>query len=384
MLEVIPDTEQMVDLVGKSLFEIWKELSTLIDEKYDMDCLWDKDGKAWTYEYKYRRGGKTLFALYNSIKTKYLLKKSGRYFFIQRKEKNLSSINEIKSKFIIENKQIKEIKTENNSNNTLIEIEKLMRFRKGQPFSMYDNTKKEEMKNSIKENGILVPIIIRKIEEDKYEILSGHNRVECAKELGFSTIPSQIVDCDEDKATLIMLDTNLNNREKILPVEKGYAYKQRNEILKNRGNISNNNSFSNHYTKWNEEGKSQIYNYIRLTELIKQLQEKVNIEQIPIKAGVELSYLIKEEQEIVNQAIEDEQIKITVVQAQKIRLKKNQINYELVLKILKNEKIKVEKFTGKIEKRAYKIYKDKFKNDKEFTDLILDLLDKYFSSEKVS
>lgn len=296
----------------------------------------------------------------------------------------MSSINEIKSKFIIENKQIKEDKINNNSNNTLIEIEKLVSFRKGQPFSMYDNTKKEEMKNSIKENGILVPIIIRKIEQDKYEILSGHNRVECAKELGFSTIPSQIVDCDDDKATLIMLDTNLNNREKILPVEKGYAYKQRNEILKNRGNISNNNSYSNNSTEWNEEGKSQIYNYIRLTELIKPLQEKVNIEQIPIKAGVELSYLVKEEQEIVNQVIEDEQVKITVVQAQKIRLKKNQINYELVLKILKNEKIKVEKFTGKIEKRAYKIYKGKFKNDKEFTDLILDLLDQYFSSEKVS
>lgn len=296
----------------------------------------------------------------------------------------MSSIDEIKSKFIIENKQIKESEAEKNSNNTLIEIEKLVSFRKGQPFSMYDNTKKEEMKNSIKENGILVPIIIRKIEEDKYEVLSGHNRVECAKELGFSTIPSQIVDCDDDKATLIMLDTNLNNREKILPVEKGYAYKKRNEILKNRGNISNNNSFSNNSTEWNEEGKSQIYNYIRLTELIKPLQEKVNMEQIPIKAGVELSYLVKEEQEIVNQVIEDEQLKITVVQAQKIRLKKNQINYELVLKILKNEKIKVEKFTGKIEKRAYKIYKDKFKNNKEFTDLILDLLEKYFSSEKVS
>lgn len=296
----------------------------------------------------------------------------------------MSSINEIKSKFIVENKQIKEHKINRNSNNTLIEIEKLVKFRKGQPFSMYDNTKKEEMKNSIKENGILVPIIVRKIEEDKYEILSGHNRVKCAKEVGFSTIPSQIVDCDDDKATLIMLDTNLNNREKILPVEKGYAYKQRNEVLKNRGNISNNNSFSNNSTEWNEEGKSQIYNYIRLTELIKPLQEKVNIEQIPIKAGVELSYLVKEEQEIVNQVIEDEQIKITVVQAQKIRLKKSQINYELVLKIIKNKKIKVEKFTGKIEKRAYKIYKDKFKNDKEFTDLILDLLDQYFSSEKVS
>lgn len=64
MLDIIPNTEQMTDLVGKSLWEIWEKLCALIDEKYDMDCLWNNGGKAWTYEYKYRRGGKTLCALY--------------------------------------------------------------------------------------------------------------------------------------------------------------------------------------------------------------------------------------------------------------------------------------------------------------------------------
>ncbi len=64
MLDKIPDAEQMTALVGKSLYEIWNQLCALIDVKYEMDCLWDKGGKAWTYEYKYRRGGKTLCALY--------------------------------------------------------------------------------------------------------------------------------------------------------------------------------------------------------------------------------------------------------------------------------------------------------------------------------
>ena len=64
MLDIIPNTEQMTDLVGKSLWEKWEKLCALIDEKYDMDRLWDKGGKAWKYEYKYRRGGKTLCALY--------------------------------------------------------------------------------------------------------------------------------------------------------------------------------------------------------------------------------------------------------------------------------------------------------------------------------
>jgi hypothetical protein len=64
MLDIIPDAEQMTLLVGQPLYEIWNKLCALIDEKYEMDCLWDKGGKAWTYEYKYRRGGKTLCALY--------------------------------------------------------------------------------------------------------------------------------------------------------------------------------------------------------------------------------------------------------------------------------------------------------------------------------
>ena len=64
MLDIIPDAEQLKTLVGKPLYEVWEKLCALIDEKYDMDCLWNKGGKAWTYEYKYRRGGKTLCALY--------------------------------------------------------------------------------------------------------------------------------------------------------------------------------------------------------------------------------------------------------------------------------------------------------------------------------
>ena len=64
MLDLIPNTEQMTTLLGESLYEIWNKLCALIDEQYDMECLWNKGGKAWTYEYKYRRGGKTLCALY--------------------------------------------------------------------------------------------------------------------------------------------------------------------------------------------------------------------------------------------------------------------------------------------------------------------------------
>ncbi len=296
------------------------------------------------------------------------------------------SIEDARKKFVVDKTQQKPIiaetnKIENANNIINIEINKLVAFRKRQPFSMYDESKKLEVLESIKENGVLVPIIIRKIDNDKYEIISGHNRVECSKELHLSTIPAQIVDCDDDKATLIMIDTNLCNRDKIPPVEKGYAYKMKMEILKNNPNISNINKYNENSPEENSESTAQIYRYIRLTELIKSLQEKVNLEIIPIKAGVELSYLDKEEQEIVNQVIEDEQVKLTLIQAQKIRLKKKNITYEIVLKIIKNEKIKVEKFTGKLDRKIFKEYKDRFNSDKEFSILIKKLLDDYFRSD---
>lgn len=293
----------------------------------------------------------------------------------------MGSLEDIRNKFIVDKEKSKVIKEDIKHEQNMIEISKLVSFRKGQPFGLYDENKKEEMKESIKENGILVPIIARKIEIDKYEIISGHNRVQCSKELGLSTIPAQIVECNDDKATLIMLETNLCNREQILPVEKGYAYKMKLEILKKTSNSSNINENNENSPMEKNDSQAQMYRYIRLTELIKELQKKVNEEIIPVRAGVEISYLNKQEQEIINSVLDDEQLKLTLVQAQKIRMKKNQITYEIILKILKNEKVKIEKFTGKIEKRAFKIYKDKFKNDKEFTDLIIDLLDKYFSSD---
>ena len=89
MLDMVPDAEQMTTLVGKSLYEIWTQLSALIDEKYDMERLWGSGGKAWTYEYKYRRGGKTLCALYareNCIGFMIILGKDERLKFVNDRE----------------------------------------------------------------------------------------------------------------------------------------------------------------------------------------------------------------------------------------------------------------------------------------------------------
>ena len=98
MLDMIPDVEQITTLVGQPLYEIWDNLCSLIDEKYDMDHLWDKGGKAWTYEYKYRRGGKTLCALYareNCVGFMVILGKDERLKFEQDRKNYAKEVQRI-------------------------------------------------------------------------------------------------------------------------------------------------------------------------------------------------------------------------------------------------------------------------------------------------
>lgn len=98
MLDISPSTEQMTTLVGKSLYEIWSQLCALIDEKYDMDCLWSKGGKAWKYEYKYRRGSKTLCALYareNCIGFMIILGKEERLKFEKERDSYANEVQRI-------------------------------------------------------------------------------------------------------------------------------------------------------------------------------------------------------------------------------------------------------------------------------------------------
>lgn len=263
-----------------------------------------------------------------------------------------------------------------------IEIDKLVDFRKGQPFSMYDETKLENMKESIRINGVITPIIVRPIENNKYEIIAGHNRVRCAKELGHTTIKADIIECDDDKATLIMLDTNLCQRDKIPPVEKGYAYKLQLETIKKIGVQCEHLKSIDELSEKSKDGRTTIQRLIRLTELIKELQEKVNTSEISILAGVELSYINVDEQQIINNFISDNKIKISINQAELLRANKGEITEETLQEILQGKvhKEKVIKFTGRIKKATFKKYKDKFNSDEEFDTLINELLEKHFNN----
>lgn len=279
---------------------------------------------------------------------------------------------------------------EDTNNIKNIEISKMVDFRLGQPFSLYTEEKMEQMKESISRNGILTPIIARQIEEDKYEIIAGHNRVKCAKELEFKTVPTMVVDVDDDNAKLIMLETNLCQRDDIMPVEKGIAYKMQLETLKKireKGATHNEQGYSiEKVADKSGDSRATVQRLIRLTELIEPLQIKVNVgEQLSILAGVELSYISKEEQKIVNKIIEENNLKVSVGQAEEIRAIKGIITEQTIIEIFAPKpKEKQVKFTGKISKNTFQKYKERFNSNDEFDELVNKLLEEYFKESEVN
>lgn len=301
----------------------------------------------------------------------------------------------IADKYLVKKFQDKE--QVNNSNimqndeNKIIELElnKLVEFRKQQPFSMYNESKKEEMKESIEKFGILTPIIVRPIENGKYEIIAGHNRVECSRELEKKTIPAKIVNVDDDNAILIMIETNLCSRDEISPIEKGRAYKLKFEILKKIKQESpdiselKENSLIREFIEESDESKSQIYRFITLTNLNAELQRLVESGEMAVSVGSEVSTLNDTEQEILYSVLDDKHKKLKLADIQKIK-GLEEITYNSVAKVLDNKTVKGIKFTGKLNKKVANKYKDQFNNDNDFTNLIDKLLEKYFEKEEQS
>ena len=264
-------------------------------------------------------------------------------------------------------------------------------------FSAIPQYKLEELKESISRLGVLYPIIVRR-KKDRYEIISGHNRTRCCRELKIKEVPAIIKNYDDDMSELIMIETNLAQRENILPCEKGLAYKKKLELLKKirkekKENSNNINDYTNSDPMGQEvtsiqklatvsdDSKTTIQRFIRLTKLNNELKNKVNNDIIGIRAGYELSFIKPEEQTIVNSFIDETNTKLSTSQAQRIRAGYGFITNDNIEEIIKGKPKKKDfKFSGKLTSNIYKKYKDKFTNDEEFSELIDFLLDNYYKN----
>ena len=182
-----------------------------------------------------------------------------------------------------------------------IAIEKLHPF-ENHPYKVQDNEEMEALAESIRENGIVSPIIVRSLENttDEYEIISGHRRVMASRKAGVSEIPALIVPLDRDSATIVLVDSNLH-REHILPSEKAFAYKMKMEALSHQGKTScqlgTKLRTDEHIATDANESARQVQRYIRLTHLNKQLLDMVDVGRIAFTPAVELSYLNEIEQQ---------------------------------------------------------------------------------------
>ena len=273
-----------------------------------------------------------------------------------------------------------------------VDINNLIEF-KEHIFNEISNNKFEELKESIFQNGVLDPIIVRNTQDNKYEIIAGHNRVRACKVLNMQTIPATIKNVDDDTAKLIMIDTNINRRDKLLPSELMKAYSMKMEILKknkvgqpvlNKENATESKETREKIAERENVSGRQITRYLRLKELIPDILRFVDKDLIPFLVGVELSYLKAQDQQTILSILNDNPtIKISVKQAEMLKNKKKELTEDYILDVLNKKSTKQKpKFTGRVEQNLVKKYKDKFKSDDEFTELIAKLLENYFISNK--
>ena len=182
--------------------------------------------------------------------------------------------------------------TRNNNQITEILISKLHAF-EGHPYKVLDNEEMDCLTESIREHGIMSPLLVRPMEGSpgEYEVISGHRRLHAAKRVGLETVPAFIREIDRDAAVVELVDSNLH-REHILPSEKAFAYKLKLEALNHQGRTSGQvgQKWSREQISDTESGRT-VQRYIRLTHLGPKLLDLVDQGRIALSVGVELSYL---------------------------------------------------------------------------------------------
>ena len=198
------------------------------------------------------------------------------------------------------------------------------------PFKVVDDEKMMDMVESIKEYGVLVPIIVRPVENGNYEIVSGHRRHHAAVLAEQEEIPAIVREMDDDAAILVMVDSNLQ-RENILPSEKAFAYKMKLEAMKRQAGRPKENAtqigqdfMRGKYSveilsEQVNESRNQIQRYIRLTHLIPDILEMVDDKNIAFNAAVEISYLSEREQELLQDNMEVNECSPSLSQAKRLK-----------------------------------------------------------------
>lgn len=263
-----------------------------------------------------------------------------------------------------------------------IPLDQLKPFR-NHPFKVRDDQRMLDTVDSIREYGVLVPAIARPDPEGGYELISGHRRKRGCEMAGLQTMPVIIRDLDDDAAVLVMVDSNIQ-REELLPSERAFAYKMKLEALKHQGARSDLTS-SQLGTKLRAdellaqqagESRNQVQRFIRLTELISELLDMVDERKLAFNPAVEVSYLKRDEQRMLLEAMDAEQTTPSLSQAQRLKKfsQEGRLTEEAMSAIMSEEK---KSDMDKVTLRSDTLYKyfPKSYTPKQMEQTIIKLLD---------
>ena len=256
------------------------------------------------------------------------------------------------------------------------------------PFKVKDDAAMQDTVDSVREYGVLVPAIARPDPDGGYELIAGHRRHYASELAGKETMPVIVRDLDDDAATIIMVDSNLQ-REELLPSERAFAYKMKLEALKHQGK----KTLDQLGPKWStqEIGKagndsmSQVKRFIRLTELIPTLLDMVDERKIAFNPAVELSYLKKEEQTLLLEAMDSEQATPSLSQAQRLKKFSQQKMLSLdVMRAVMSEEKKTDLERVTLKNETLRRYFPKSYTPKQMEDTIIKLLEGWYKKRQLS
>jgi len=264
------------------------------------------------------------------------------------------------------------------------------------PFKVKDDAAMQDTVDSVREYGVLVPAIARPDPSGGYELIAGHRRHHASELAGKETMPVIIRDLDDDAATIIMVDSNLQ-REELLPSERAFAYKMKLDAMKrqagrpmkeNRDQVGHNFSGKRTVELIAEnapDSRNQIQRYIRLTELIPTLLDMVDERKIAFNPAVELSYLKKEEQTLLLEAMDSEQATPSLSQAQRLKKFSQQKMLSLdVMRAVMSEEKKTDIDRVTLKNETLRKYFPKSYTPKQMEDTIIKLLEGWYKKRQLS
>ena len=260
----------------------------------------------------------------------------------------------------------------------------------GHPFKVLDDELMEQTVESIKQIGVVSPLIVRPDPEGGYEILSGHRRLHAAQLAGLETVPVIVKEMDDDAAIIFMVDSNLQ-RENILPSERAFSYKMKLEAMKHQGQRGDLTSDQVGQKSWAvnqladdaNESKTQVQRFIRLTNLIPEILDMVDEKKIAFNPAVELSYLKPSEQKEFLEAMDYAQASPSLSQAQRLKKlsQEGSCTLDAMCEVM-NEIKKDELDHVTIKNEVLRKYFPKSYTPKQMQDTIIRLLEKWQRSKQ--